>query len=87
MHHKVVHYIDYVCGQAETGEKVATASSFMIVYEKSEGNSIERSIAKTFPEWNNSPYFKYVIYFCLVTYFVILCLSVWFFRISIYKIS
>jgi len=28
-------------GQVETGEKVAMASSFVIVYEKSEGNSIE----------------------------------------------
>jgi len=36
-------------GQAEIGEKVATASSF-ITNEKSEGNSIKHSIAKTFPE-------------------------------------
>jgi len=41
------------CGQEEAREKVATVSSFMIVYKKSEGSSIECSIAKTFPEWNN----------------------------------
>ena len=51
-------------------EKVATASSFTIVYKKSEGKSIERSIAKTFPKWNNLPCCKYVMYFCLVTYFI-----------------
>jgi len=41
--------------QAETREKFATASSFIIAYEKSEGNSIECSIAKPFPEQNNFP--------------------------------
>ena len=35
-------------GLAKTGKKVATASSFTIVYEKSEGKSIKRSVAKTF---------------------------------------
>jgi len=62
--------------QAEIGEKVATASSFTTVNEKSEGNSIEHSIVKTFPEWNNSKYVNYVTYLYLVT--VILCLSVQF---------
>ena len=33
--------------------KVVTPWSFTIVYEKSEGKSIERSIAKTFPRQNN----------------------------------
>ena len=58
--------IDLVCAKAwscKNRKIVATASSFTIVYEKSEGKSIERSIAKTFPRRNNSPCSKYVIYF------------------------
>ena len=51
-------------------KKVATASSFAIVYEKSEGKSIKCSIAKIFPRRNNSPCSKYVIYFYPVTYFI-----------------
>ena len=70
-------------------EKVATASSFTIVYEKSEGKSIEHSIAKTFLRRNNSPCSKYVIYFSSVTYFIpaILYLLARFLRISNNKIS
>jgi len=48
----------------KTGNK-----SFTIVYEKSEGNSIEHSMVKTFPKWNNLPWNKHVMYFYLVPYF------------------
>ena len=44
-------------------KKVATASSFTTVYEKSEGKSMKRFIAKTFPRQNNLPCSKHVIYF------------------------
>ena len=80
--------IDLVCAKAWYGKnwnKVATASSLTIVYEKSDGKSTKRSIAKTFHRWNNSPCSKYVIYFYPVTYFipVLLYLSARFLRISI----
>ena len=64
--------IDIVRTKAWSGKnlkKIATASSFML-YKKSEGKSIECSIAKTFPRQNNSPCSKYVIYFYPVTYFI-----------------
>ena len=83
--------IDPVHTKAWSGKnwgKVAMASSFTIVYEKSEGKSIERSIAKIFPRWNNSQCSKYVIYFYPVTYFIpaILYLLARFICISIKKI-
>ena len=83
--------IDLVCSKkawsGKKWEKVATASSFTIVYEKSERKRIEHSIAKTFPKWNNLPCRKYVIYFYLVAYFIsaLLYLSVRFLCISIKK--
>ena len=53
----------------------------------SEGKIMERCIAKTFSKWNNSTQNKYVMYFHLVTYFLIalVYLSVRFLRISIKK--
>ena len=46
---------------------MATASSFTIVYEKSEGKTIGRSIAKTFPIGGITRHAAYVIYFYPVT--------------------
>ena len=89
---RTIETIDLVHSKAWSGKnwkKVATASSFTIVYEKSEGKSTKCSITKTFPKRNNLPCCKYVIYmyFYLVTYFVpaILYLSVRFLCISILK--
>jgi len=57
--------IDHVHAKAWSGRNQQKSCYSFKFHEISEGNSIEHSITKTFPEWDNLPC---VIFFHLVPY-------------------
>ena len=61
--------IDHVLAKVLSGKKLLQLqiSHFTGILGISEGKGIKR-IAKTFPNQNKSPWNKYGMYFCLVTY-------------------